>query len=47
VGGRIYIADHLFGRCLLLIARAEDLGAVDGADDVFSEVGSVNLEEDL
>src|SRR4051812_30586241 len=42
----VHIANHLLGHRVLLLAGEEDLGAIDGTDDIFSEVGSMNLEED-
>src|SRR5262249_7368831 len=43
----VYVADRLLGHPALLLARVEDLRAVDGADDAFIEVGSMDLEEVL
>src|SRR5262249_35094669 len=41
------VADRLLGHPALLLARKEDLGAVDAADEALAQVGSVNLEEVL
>jgi hypothetical protein len=40
-------ADHFLGHLALLVARVEHLRAVDGADEVFTEVSPVDLEEVL
>jgi hypothetical protein len=41
------VRDRLLGHPVLLLARIEDLRAVDGANEIFAKVGSVDLEEVL
>jgi hypothetical protein len=39
----VQLGDRVLGDPALLVARIEDLGAIAGSDEVFAEVGSVDL----